>query len=155
MAGRHAGSKIAVAYLSSRENADETVAKIEAIGGQAYSVSNGGPLVDDVADSLYFVRNDLPTAADVRREATSSVILIVYVATDGDDGAGKLAGPNWKDAARLTSLASDAIRLIAEGGLDSPVTVRVVTKRLLGARRAAPATTRLCDLSWREADVAH
>ena len=43
-----AGSKIAVAYLSSSKNANETVAKIEAIGGQAMAVHADVSSSDDV-----------------------------------------------------------------------------------------------------------
>ena len=43
-----AGSKIAVAYLSSPKNANETVAKIEAIGGQAMAVHADVSSSDDV-----------------------------------------------------------------------------------------------------------
>ena len=47
-----AGSKIAVAYLSSPKNANETVAKIEAIGGQAMAVHADVSSSDDVRNMV-------------------------------------------------------------------------------------------------------
>lgn len=70
-----AGCKVAVGYLSSRENVDETVAEIAAIGGEALAVHADVSSSEDVQRMIDFVTDGLGSIDILVNNAATRVIV--------------------------------------------------------------------------------